>query len=215
VLDQQPVDGGLRHGECVRMGGVEVGRRGLGDGGEAADRHLPAELEEPVQQTALVHHLDTARVQAECADDLRRFRVPLHHDHLDAVQPQLGGQHHAGRSAAGNDHVDHENPRFTGRLSGRIFGRAKPGDPARSGSGPRFSGTNRGLRQVPPCAIRWMWQGEALSLPFGLSSTAHRPRTAVQAVVRGWDSSGLWDVLTVAAGQDDRGCRVPAPKRTF
>jgi hypothetical protein len=28
------------------------------------------------------------------------------------VQPQLGGQHQAGRSAADNDHVNHENPSF-------------------------------------------------------------------------------------------------------
>jgi hypothetical protein len=28
------------------------------------------------------------------------------------VQPQLAGQHHAGRSATGNDHVNHETPSF-------------------------------------------------------------------------------------------------------
>jgi hypothetical protein len=29
------------------------------------------------------------------------------------VQPQLAGQHHAGRSTAGNDHVNHETPLFS------------------------------------------------------------------------------------------------------
>jgi hypothetical protein len=35
---------------------------------KTADRVLLAEREEPVQQTALVHHLDAAHVQAERAD---------------------------------------------------------------------------------------------------------------------------------------------------
>jgi hypothetical protein len=68
--------------------------------------------EEPLQQTALVHHLDAARVQAERADIPGRLRLLLQHERVHAVQPQLAGQHHAGRSAAGNDHVNHEIPPF-------------------------------------------------------------------------------------------------------
>ena len=63
------------------MCGVQPVRRRLGDAGEEpADRVLRAEREEPVQQAALVHHLDAARVQAERADDLGRLGVPLQHD---------------------------------------------------------------------------------------------------------------------------------------
>ena len=107
VLGQQAVGDGLRDAEDVGVRGVQPVRRRLGDAGEeAADRVLLAEREEPLQQTALVHHLDAARVQAERADDLGRLRVLLQHEHVHAVQPQLAGQHHAGRSAAGDDHVD-------------------------------------------------------------------------------------------------------------
>ena len=110
VLGQQALGDGLRDAEDVGMRGVQPVRRRLGDAGEeAADRVLLAEREEPLQQTALVHHLDAARVQAEPADDPGRLRLLLQHEHVHAVQPQLAGQHHAGRSAAGNDHVNHEN----------------------------------------------------------------------------------------------------------
>lgn len=48
------------------MCGVQPVRRRLGDAGEETTaRVLLAEREEPLQQTALVHHLDAARVQAE------------------------------------------------------------------------------------------------------------------------------------------------------
>lgn len=69
------------------MCGVQPVRRRLGDAGEETTaRVLLAEREEPLQQTALVHHLDAARVQRRA---------------------QLAGQHQAGRSGAGNDHVNH------------------------------------------------------------------------------------------------------------
>lgn len=93
------------------MRGVQPVRRRLGDTGEEpTDRVLLTEREEPLQQTALVQHLDAPRVQAERPDDLGRLRLPLQHDHLHTVQPQFAGQHQAGRSAAGNDHVNHHNP---------------------------------------------------------------------------------------------------------
>ena len=84
-----------------------------------ADRDTAAVREEPVQQPALVHHLDAARVQAERADDLARLRLLLQHEHVHAVQPQLAGQHQAGRSAAGNDHVEHVEPQSQ-KLTSRI-----------------------------------------------------------------------------------------------
>jgi len=113
VLGEQAIGGGLRDAEDVRMCGVQPVRRGLVDAGEeTTDRVLLAEREEPLQQTALIHHLDAARVQAERADIPGRLRLLLQHEHVHAVQPQLAGQHQAGRSTAGNDHVNHENPPF-------------------------------------------------------------------------------------------------------
>jgi hypothetical protein len=110
VLGQQALGDGLRDGEDVGMCGVQPLRPRLGDAGEeTADRDLLAEREEPLQQTALVHHLDTARVQAERAGLPGRLRL-LQHERVHAVQPQLASQHQAGRSAAGNDHVNHETP---------------------------------------------------------------------------------------------------------
>jgi hypothetical protein len=111
VLGQQAIGDGLRDGEDVRMCGVQPVRGRLADAGEeTTDRVLLTEREEPLQQTALVHHLDAARVQAERADNSGRLRVLLQHEHGHAVQPQLAGQHQAGRPAAGNDHVNHEKP---------------------------------------------------------------------------------------------------------
>ena len=118
VLGQQALGDGLRDAEDVRMCGVQPVRRRLDDAGEeTTDRVLLAEREEPLQQTALVHHLDAARVQAERADNPGRLRVLLQHERVHAVQPQLAGQHQAGRSAAGNDHVNHETPNSTGCIS--------------------------------------------------------------------------------------------------
>ena len=86
-----------------------------------------AEREEPLQQTALVHHLDAAHVQAERADDPGRLRLLLQHEHVHAVQPQLAGQHQAGRSAADNDHVE----RHCCVPLGRRFGRDSAARPVR------------------------------------------------------------------------------------
>ncbi len=111
VPGQQTLGDVLRDAEDVRMRGVQPVRPRLGDAGEeTADRVLLAEREEPLQQTALVHHLDTAHVQAQRTGVPGRLRLLLQHERVHAVQPQLTGQHQAGRSAAGNDHVNHEPP---------------------------------------------------------------------------------------------------------
>jgi hypothetical protein len=166
VLDQQALDGGLWDTEDVGMCGVQPVRPRLVDAGEeTTDRALPAEREEPLQETALVHHLDAARVQAERADDPGRLRLLLQHEHVHAVQPQLAGQHQAGRSAAGNDHVDHENPIQQGCMSASCSAQsggahtrehthfANP-DFRRFWLRPGFCGTTRVLPQGPRCAIR-------------------------------------------------------------
>jgi hypothetical protein len=99
----------LRDAEEVGMRGVQPAGRGLVDADdETVERVLPADREEPLQQTALVHHLDAPHVQAERTGMLARLRLLLQHDHVHAVQPQLAGQHQAGRPAPGNDHVKHE-----------------------------------------------------------------------------------------------------------
>ena len=86
ALGQQAIGGGLRDAEDVRVRGVQPVGRGLVDAGEeAADRVLLAEREEPLQQTALVHHLDAAHVQSERADGPGRLRVPLQHERVHAL----------------------------------------------------------------------------------------------------------------------------------
>ena len=111
MLGQQALGEVLRDAENVGMRGVQSVRCRLSDAGEeAAEGILPAEREEPLQQAALVHHLDTAHVQAQRAGMPIRLLLFLQHDHVDAVQPQLAGQHQAGRPTPGNDHVNHEPP---------------------------------------------------------------------------------------------------------
>lgn len=118
VLGQQALGDGLRDAEDVGVRGVHPLGPRLADAGEvAAHGERLAAGEEPFQQAALGHHLDAARVQPERSDDLGRFRVPLQHEHPNAVQPQLAGQHQAGGPAAHDDHVDHETPKCAGRVS--------------------------------------------------------------------------------------------------
>ncbi|CAH0300305.1 hypothetical protein SRABI128_04160 [Microbacterium sp. Bi128] len=103
------------------MCGVQVHRPGLVDPGEAthaAGILLPVG-EEPVQQPALVHDLDAARVQAARTDRLARLGVPLQHEHVHVVQPQLAGQHHSRRAATANDHVENMEPQSQ-KLTSRI-----------------------------------------------------------------------------------------------
>jgi len=111
MLVEQPLGDRLQGGEAVRVRRVQPVRPRLVDAAEeTADLELLTNREEPVQQPALVHHLDAARVQAAPAGLPGRLGQLLQHDHLHAVQPQLAGQHQAGRSAADHDHVNHEDP---------------------------------------------------------------------------------------------------------
>lgn len=108
MLGQQAVGDRLRDAEDIGVRAVQTGRPGLVDGGEEPACLEPLSVrEEPLQQPALVHHLDAAHMQAERTDDLGRLRRLLQHDHPHTVQPQLGGQHQTGRSATGDDHVEH------------------------------------------------------------------------------------------------------------
>jgi hypothetical protein len=78
VLGQQAIGGGLRDAEDVRMCGVQPVRPRLDDAGEeTTDRELLAEREEPLQQTALVHHLDAAHVQADLLPRACEVHSPL------------------------------------------------------------------------------------------------------------------------------------------
>ncbi len=127
ALGQQAVGDGLRDAEDVGMCGVQPVRLRLADAGEGTtERILLAEREEPLQQTALIHHLDAAYEEAERADMSGRLRLLLQHEHVHAVQPQLAGQHQAGRSTAGDDHVDHEPPSPHGCISARCSGQRGP-----------------------------------------------------------------------------------------
>jgi hypothetical protein len=111
ALGQQAVGDRLRDAEDVTVRGVQGCRRRLVDPGEAAGTGiLLAVCQEPVQQAALVHDLDAARMQAERADQLARLRILLQHQHVHVVEPQLARQHHPGRTAPADDHVEHERP---------------------------------------------------------------------------------------------------------
>ena len=121
ALGQQAIGDRLGDAKDVAVCGVQVHRPGLVDPGEATDAAgilLPVG-EEPVQQPALVHDLDAARVQAERTDRLARLRVLLQHEHVHVVQPQLAGQHHPRRAAAANDHVENMEPQSQ-KLTSRI-----------------------------------------------------------------------------------------------
>ncbi len=145
MLGQQAVGGGLRDAEDVAVRGVHpVGPGRLDAGDETTDPVLLAVLEEPLQQTALIHHLDAAHVQAERADVRGRLRLLLQHDRVHAVQPQLAGQHQAGRSAAGDDDVNHESPPCASRIPD--FRRLRPR--------PVILQHDRGLVARPP--VRYM-----------------------------------------------------------
>jgi hypothetical protein len=116
------IGGGLRDAEDVGVRGVQPLRQRLVDAGEVtAERVLPAVRQEPLQQSALVHHLDAAHVQAERSDLLGRLCVPFQHEHVHAVQPQLACQHQAGRSTACDDHIDHGSPPFTTLRFGQLL----------------------------------------------------------------------------------------------
>ena len=120
ALGQQAVCDRLRDAEDVTVRGVQVGRPRLVDRGEVAGATgilLPVR-EEPVQQTALIHDLDAARMQAQRADQLARLRILLQHQHVHVVEPQLARQHHPGRTAPGDDHLRHENPHSTNTYFG-------------------------------------------------------------------------------------------------
>jgi hypothetical protein len=139
TLVEQPLGDRLRGGEAVRVSRVQPVRPRLVDAAEeTADLELLTDREEPVQQAALVHHLDAAHMQAAPAGPPGRLGQLLEHDRSHPGQPKLVGQHQPGRSTAGNDHVDHHKPPFIS---------------AGSGFGWRFCGTTRVLPQAPRCAI--------------------------------------------------------------
>ena len=74
-----------------------------GDAGESLDLHGASLCQEPVRDTALIEHLDGARMQTTGA---RAGEVlagaPLEDGDIDSPQGQLGRQHQAGRTSAGD-----------------------------------------------------------------------------------------------------------------
>jgi hypothetical protein len=80
---------------------------------------------------------------------------------VHAVQPQLAGQHQAGRSAAGNDHVKHEPPihfrpvlRAVRRRTPASTRTSRIPDRRRSWLRPEILRHDPGLAARPP--MRWM-----------------------------------------------------------
>jgi hypothetical protein len=130
MLLQQPVGDGLGEAQHVRVRRPQALRRQrrLADMRERPDQRVPLpSREEPVRQAALVEHLDAAGVQPQGPDVRHRLGVPLQHQHLDPVQPQLAGQHRAGRTAPHDDHVAHCPPPVA--ASDRRLWRVPPGLP--------------------------------------------------------------------------------------
>lgn len=71
-------------------------------------RTLPSVFPNTIQESAHCHQLQTANVQTDDADERDGLGILLQNEYPHIVQPQFGGQHRAGRSAPGNDHVEHE-----------------------------------------------------------------------------------------------------------
>ena len=82
---------------------------------EPTDRVAARRARGPPQQTARSSTASCVRA-ARATGHLRRS-PPAQPDQSHAMQPQLDGQHHAGRSAAGNDHVTHDIPGIQGCTS--------------------------------------------------------------------------------------------------
>lgn len=102
----------------------------------------------PIGDSALIEDLDRARVQAPGAraDEILR-RSQLDDCYVDTGQCQLAGQCQPGRTSSG-DHY-------------RVLGHFVNPICAASGNGGRCCITTRALRQGPPSAILWKWQGAA------------------------------------------------------
>jgi hypothetical protein len=108
---EQVLDDRLRDAEQIRVRGIQALGRRCGDSGEQPAGRTPSSvLEHALQQSAHGHQLETADVQTDDADDRRALGLLLQDEHPHVVQPQLGGQHRAGRPAPGDDHVEHERP---------------------------------------------------------------------------------------------------------
>ena len=76
-----------------------------GGSAESLDLHRLPRLEKPIGDTALIEHLDGARVQTAgaCAVGIRGG-ASFHDDDIDLGQGQLSRQHHSGRASAGDHH---------------------------------------------------------------------------------------------------------------
>jgi hypothetical protein len=109
TLGEQAVSDRLGDAEEVTVRGVEDCGCRRRDASELAPCAgiLLAVLEEPLQQSALVQNLETARLQAHRAHQLGRLGILLQHQHIDVVEAKLGRQHHSRRTATTDDHVEH------------------------------------------------------------------------------------------------------------
>lgn len=107
MLLEQLNDDRLRDAEQIGVRGIQALGRGFVDGGEEATGRAPSSaFENALQQPAHCHQLDTADVQTDDAHERHRLGVLLQNEYAHIVQPQFGGQHGAGRAAAGNDDVE-------------------------------------------------------------------------------------------------------------
>jgi hypothetical protein len=108
MLFEQANHNRLRNTQQIAVRGIQARRRGLVDGGEEpGGRSPPSTFDHALQQPAHGHQLETANMQTHNADVRRGLGLLFQDEHPHIVQPQLGGQHRAGRPAPGNDHVKH------------------------------------------------------------------------------------------------------------
>ncbi len=116
VFLEQPDDDRLRDAQQVGVVRVQALGRGPGQGGEDSADGAPSSVpQEAVQQAAHRHQFEAAHVEGDDADERRGLGLLLQHEHAHVVQPQFGGEHRAGRPAAGDDHVEVGFGRAVGR----------------------------------------------------------------------------------------------------
>lgn len=104
-LTQEIQEVPLRHEGNERVLGAEPAEIGdpHGRAAKQAVHHLQAlvrQLQEPIDQAELVHHLERRGMHGVAAKVAEEIRMPLQHHDVDAGASQEIAEHHAGRPAA-------------------------------------------------------------------------------------------------------------------
>jgi 2-polyprenyl-6-methoxyphenol hydroxylase-like FAD-dependent oxidoreductase len=149
LMDQRGLlDRFLEHGSKHPVGGFFAGIPKPSPTGLDTAHGYVLGIPQTITDRLLAEHAEAlgAEIRRGCAltgltqDDDGRLGVALHDEDAHAVQPQFGGQRHAGRATTRDDHVSHRiSPCF--RCSVALAD--------------ELWGITRVLPQAPGCAIRW------------------------------------------------------------